>query len=184
MNALDADRQVYLLVHSRLRTRWLDPIMIWATKAGTKGAVWSGIAAGLLIEDHPHPRWVAVLMLAALILAEGSINLVLKPLIHRARPYETPGLARLLVSAPGPHSWPSAHAGSSAAAAVVLAVAYPLWAPAALILALLIAYSRIYVGVHYPLDVVAGIIIGALSAGAVLLVSGLITPLLPFPTGF
>ncbi|HZU14153.1 MAG TPA: phosphatase PAP2 family protein [Chloroflexota bacterium] len=180
----DADRHVYLLVHNRLRARWLDPIMIWATKAGTKGTVWTGIAAGLLINDRVHSRWVALLMLVALLVAQGTINLVLKPLFRRARPYETPGLARLLVAAPGPHSWPSAHAGSSFASAVVLAIAYPLWAPAALLLALLVAYSRIYVGVHYPLDVLAGIIIGSLAAGAVLLLSNLITPLLPFPTGF
>lgn len=170
MNAVyDVDRRLYLLLHSRLRAPWLDPIMIWSTKAGTKGMVWLGIAAGLLIDSSSHGRWFALLSVAALLLAEGMINLILKPLIHRQRPYAHHGLARLLVSAPGPHSWPSAHAGSSAAAATVLAVGFPHWAPVFIALALLVAYSRVYVGVHYPLDVLAGVIVGFAAAVLVLI---------------
>src|SRR5579884_1404215 len=154
MNPLsDADRSVYRLLHSRLRAAWLDPFMVFVTRSGTKGVVWLALAAGLLLGGHAHARWTAALSVAALLLAEGAINIVLKPAFRRERPYKHPGLARLLVKAPGPHSWPSAHAGSSAAAAGVLAVLYPLVSPAFILLALLIAYSRVYVGVHYPLDV-------------------------------
>lgn len=179
MNPLsEADREAYRVVHSRLRARWLDPGMILLTRAGTKGAIWFALALGLLIDGSAHARTAAVLMAAALLLAEGLINWVLKPIFRRDRPYQQPGLARLLVSAPGPHSWPSAHAGSSAAAAIVLSAAYPLWSPLFILVALLIAYSRVYVGVHYPLDVLAGIAVGIVSAAAVLLAATLVMPAL------
>src|SRR5947209_8254579 len=121
--------------------------MVWATRAGTKGIVWLGVVAGLLLGGSVHARWVAILCLAALLLSEGVINIVLKPAIRRERPFTNRALkrlGRLLVEAPGPNSWPSAHAGSSLAAAVVLAYAYPLWSPVFIALAVLIAYSRIY----------------------------------------
>lgn len=178
---LEADRRLYLLLHSRWRAAWLDPIMVWLTKAGTKGVLWLGLAAGLLIEASAHGREVAVLSVAALLAAEGAINLVLKPAIRRERPYHRPGLAALLVKAPGPHSWPSAHAGSSLAAAAVLAYAYPWWGIIFVAVALLIGYSRIYVGVHYPLDVLAGMIVGVLAAGAVLALGAVLGPALHLP---
>lgn len=177
MNPLsEADREVYRIVHSRLRAGWLDPGMVLFTRAGTKGAIWFALAVGFLITGSVHARWAAILSSAALLLAEGLINWLLKPMFRRERPYKHPGLSRLLVAAPGPHSWPSAHAGSSAAAAVVLSAFYPLWSPLFVGVALLIAYSRVYVGVHYPLDVLAGIVVGIIAAAAVLAVAALGIP--------
>lgn len=182
MQALyNADRGLYLLIHSRFRASWLDPFMIWLTKAGTKGVLWLGLAAGMVVDGSTRGRWVAILSIAALLAAEGLINLVLKPVIRRQRPYEHPGLAALLVGAPGPHSWPSAHSGSSIAAAVVLATAYPIWGIIFLLTALLISYSRVYVGVHYPFDVAAGIVVGIVAAAAVLAIAFAVFPGLPAP---
>jgi undecaprenyl-diphosphatase len=177
MNPLgEADREAYRVLHSRLRAGWLDPVMVQFTHFGTKGAVWFALAVGFLIGGSTHARAAAILASAALLLAEGLINWLLKPIIRRDRPYKHPGLSRLLVSAPGPHSWPSAHAGSSAAAALVLSVFYPLWSPLFLAVAFLIAYSRVYVGVHYPLDVLAGIAVGIVAALGVLGISALGIP--------
>lgn len=177
MQALtDADRRLYLLLHSRYRATWLDPLMVFLTKAGTKGVLWVGLAVGMLVDGSTQGRGVAVLSIVALLLAEGSINLVLKPLFRRERPFARPGSSALLVTAPGPHSWPSAHAGSAIAASLVLAAAYPLWGIVFVVTALLIAYSRIYVGVHYPFDVGAGLAVGSVSAFVVLLVANILFP--------
>jgi undecaprenyl-diphosphatase len=153
--------------------------MVFFTRAGTKGAIWFALAVGFLIAGSAHARWAAILSSAALLLAEGLINWLLKPIIRRDRPYKHPGLSRLLVAAPGPHSWPSAHAGSSAAAAAMLSFLYPLWSPLFVAVALLIAYSRVYVGVHYPLDVLAGVVVGILAALAVLVIAVLAVPGVP-----
>jgi undecaprenyl-diphosphatase len=168
----DADRRLFLLLHSRFRAGWLDAPMIWLTKAGTKGVIWLGLGSGMIVDGSIRGRWAAILSIGALLIAEGLINVVLKPLIRRERPFARRGSGGLLVTVPGPHSWPSAHAGSSAAAALVLAALYPLWGAAFLAIALLIAYSRIYVGVHYPFDVLAGLIVGALAAACVLIIAG------------
>jgi len=178
---LDADRSLFFLVHGRMRSDWIDPVMVWLTKAGTKGVLWLGIAAGLLIESTAHGRWIAILSSIALLTAEGIINLVLKPVIARERPYERLGPTSLLVGPPGHHSWPSAHAGSSMAAAVVLASGYRGWGLMFLCIALLIGYSRVYVGVHYPFDVLAGASIGALCAAGVLLLAAALGPILHAP---
>ncbi len=177
----NVDRTLYLLLHSRFRFAWLDPIMVWFTKAGTKGVLWFGLAAGMLVDGSERGRWVAVLSVAALLAAEGVINFVLKPAFRRRRPYEHPGLAALLVSAPGPNSWPSAHAGSSIAAAAVLAAAYPIWGIIFIVVALLISYSRVYVGVHYPFDIAAGLVVGVVAAGVILAVAAFALPALPAP---
>lgn len=175
-SVVDMDRHLFLLVHSRWRAGWIDPIMIWFTRAGTKGTLWLGLAAGLLLDSHGYARRAAQLSVAALLLAEGLINLVLKPVIARERSFHRNHGAVPLVTLPGPHSWPSAHAGSSVAAACVLGFTYPLWAPVLLGAALVIAYSRMYVGVHYPLDVLAGIFLGLGCSGVVVAVTLTLLP--------
>lgn len=168
---LGTDRRLYLFLHRRVRASWLDPVMVTATAAGTKGAVWLALAAIVFLTTFHRAHEAALWSVAALTLAEAVVNLVLKPLVRRERPFRRHRRVRVLVRLPGPHSWPSAHAASSAAAAVVLTGWFPLISVGALPLAALIAYSRVYVGVHYPMDVVAGSVIGALVGGLVLAVA-------------
>jgi undecaprenyl-diphosphatase len=177
--ALDADCRLYVYLHSRARAERLDPLMVAVTTAGTKGAVWFAVAALLLVLHPPEARRAAVLSLAALLVAEGIINFILKPLFRRERPYQRGIHRRLLVDEPGPNSLPSAHAGSSIAAGLILSALYFPWGLLFLALACLIAYSRVYVGVHYPLDILAG---GAVGAAAAVL-TALLAPLLSALTG-
>jgi undecaprenyl-diphosphatase len=171
----DWDRRAYLLVQGRLRASWAHRPMIVITQSGTKGAIWVAMALLLVAFGGRSGRHAAMVEIAALLVAEGTINLLLKPVIARERPYEARGpgqLDLLLVRAPGPHSWPSAHAGSSVAAGLSLAMLMPGLAAPVLILAALIAFSRVYVGVHFPLDVLAGVCVGVMSAVAALAVAG------------
>ena len=79
-------------------------------------------------------------------------NVLLKPLVGRARPFQSDGSVALLVSSPGDFSFPSGHTGASfAAAAVMFFGRSSLWGWA-LALAALIAFSRLYLYVHYPSD--------------------------------
>ncbi len=161
------DRRLYLVSHRKLRASWANGPMIFVTQCGTKGAVWVCIAVVLFAFGGSTGRAAATVSFCALLVAETVINLVLKPAISRDRPYARRGPGRvkfLLIRAPDPHSWPSGHAGSSWAAAVPLAIAYPAAAIVFLAMATAVAYSRVYVGVHYPLDVAAGALVGVASA--------------------
>ena len=170
-----ADRWLYLLLHRRLRIDWLDPVMVQASRIGTKSAVWLAICALLFLFGGRKGRRAALLTVGATLTSQGLANVILKPIFRRDRPFHKPIPApALLVDPPGQHSWPSGHAASSAAAMVTLAWCYPAFAPAFLVLAAGISYSRVYVGVHYPFDVGAGAALGLFVGGVWL---GLARPL-------
>ena len=100
-----------------------------------------------------------VLVLLADAAADGAAEL-LKSAVGERRPQ----LARPLIGIPHSESFPSGHAATSFACATVLSVLVPRGAPAFYVLAAAIAYSRLYVGVHWPLDVVGGAALGVVIA--------------------
>jgi undecaprenyl-diphosphatase len=115
-----------------------------------------------------YRRWnVLILTVAAVYLADAAAGL-LKALVDRPRPFVRYPEPKILVPRPHDASFPSGHAATSFAAATILSFAFPKAAPAFLVLAAAVAYSRVYVGVHYPLDVLGGAALGALVAIALL----------------
>jgi undecaprenyl-diphosphatase len=114
-----------------------------------------------------YRRWGLLgLTIIAVALADWSA-MGLKALVDRPRPplrYVEP---EPLVRTPHDGSFPSGHAATSFAAATILSFAFPRLAPFLFVLAALIAWSRVYVGVHYPLDIIGGAILGILVALAV-----------------
>ncbi|MFA5624853.1 MAG: phosphatase PAP2 family protein [Bradymonadales bacterium] len=142
----------------------LDHIMVYITKLGDLGAIWILLTVVLLIV--PKTRSVGLCMFLALLLDSLLLNLALKPLIARPRPFSVNETVSLLIAKPSDFSFPSGHSGASFAAAFAILFSKArkaLWIPA-LCLAVLIAFSRLYLYVHYPSDVLAGAIIGVLSA--------------------
>ncbi len=99
------------------------------------------------------------LVLLADVLAQATTS-ALKAAIDRDRPPARWGQPEPLVDTPHTHSFPSGHAASSFACATVLAAAFPRLRVPLFVLAALIAWSRVYIGVHFPLDVLAGALIG------------------------
>ena len=85
---------------------------------------------------------------------------VLKRTVARARPCDADGRSVALIDLPDPFSFPSGHAAAAFAVASVIALAHPLAAPAVLLLAVLVAASRVQLRVHRPVDVVAGALLG------------------------
>jgi undecaprenyl-diphosphatase len=90
----------------------------------------------------------------------------MKALFDRDRPPLRYAEPRPLVRVPHDASFPSGHAATSFAAATMLALAFPRLAPLLFVLAAAVAFSRVYVGVHYPLDIVGGAVLGMLVAFA------------------
>jgi undecaprenyl-diphosphatase len=154
--ALDHRVEHWVVAH---RAEPFDTIFVWLTRAGTYGIVWLVLAAvAAILWRRPS---VFVLVVVAWLVAEGATD-VLKAAIGRARPVDHPLVHRL-----HSHSFPSGHAATSFACAATLARFTTRGQAVALyVLAAAIAYSRVYVGVHWPLDVVAGAVLGLLIATA------------------
>jgi undecaprenyl-diphosphatase len=111
--------------------------------------------------------WRRPFVFVQVALADGIANLVawgLKAAIDRPRPSAVYAEPKPLVHAPHGGSFPSGHAASSFACATILALAVPRFAAAFYLLAAAIAWSRVYNGVHYPLDVLGGAVLGVLVA--------------------
>ena len=151
---------LYALQH--LHNAVLDRVMVGITSLGNAGWIWIALTAVFLI--LPKYRKCGVRMAIALILDLILCNLVLKPLAARPRPCWIDEQVKLLVAAPKDYSFPSGHSAASFAAAVSIFVMHKKEGAAALILACLIAFSRLYLFVHFPTDVLAGIAVGFICA--------------------
>ena len=153
-----------LLLIQELRNALLDPLIIGYTMLGDKGLLWIGLAIVMLF--HKSTRKAGVLALAAMLLGALCTNVVLKPLVERPRPWRDVAGLIPLVYEPDPYSFPSGHTCAAFAAGMVWVRTLPKsWmrglAGAA---ALCMGLSRLYVGVHYPTDVVGGALVGACCA--------------------
>lgn len=144
------------------------------SKLGNGGIIWL-VLSGLLCV-FPKYRKAGVTMLTALALDVLLCNVMLKPLVGRMRPFTVNTGMELLINAPKDFSFPSGHtAASFAAAFALLFVKNKLWIPS-MILASLIAFSRLYLYVHYPTDVLAGILLGLIVSVAANVICRLAEP--------
>jgi undecaprenyl-diphosphatase len=162
-NIIDMDGSILLWIQQHVRREWATPVVKLITHLGDAGAVW--LVLTLLCLVLAKTRKVGILMAASTILNFLVNNVCLKNLVARTRPYEViPGLQRI-IEAQSDFSFPSGHSGASFAVAVVMLMMFPkkVGIPA-MALAVLIALSRLYVGVHNPTDVLAGALVGTLAA--------------------
>ena len=145
-----------------LHTPVLDKFMTSVTKLGNAGIFW--IILTVLFLLIPKMRKTGVVMAAALIIDLLLCNVLLKNLVARTRPYDVNTGIQLLVAKLRDYSFPSGHTAASFASATALYFAgeKKLWKPA-LVLACLIAVSRLYLYVHYPTDVLGGVVIGIIA---------------------
>lgn len=168
---LSCDRSLFLLIN----VTWSNPILDIIFRRGTDAKFWiipGSIAAGLFIYQK-RKQALVVLGLALIIVAltDPLAARILKPLFGRTRPCHPDFFVvggHFLSGMKHSLSFPSAHAVNIAAQATLLSWFYPRWRWVYALFALFICYSRVYVGVHYPLDVVGGAVIGVLVALGVL----------------
>ncbi len=165
------DKALFLFLNRTLANPILDFMMPYVTE----GAYWRIPLAlawvALVIFGGRKGRTVAVLALFTLALSDQLSSAVIKPLVHRVRPCFLPdlaGLCRLLIEQPHSPSFPSSHAANNTALAVLFSVKYRRLTGVFVFLALLSSYSRIYVGVHFPSDLIGGALLGAACAAAIL----------------
>lgn len=176
---LQIEASILLWIQNYLRNDFTDPIVKFITHLGDHGILWIALLAVLLC--IPKTRKAALLGAVSLLLTFCITNLCLKPLIARVRPYEViEGLSRI-IEKQSDKSFPSGHTANS------MAVGVSLWISSrnyekfvdkdfffskkfgwlVLVLSILIGLSRLYVGVHYPTDVIGGACVAVFAANLV-----------------
>ena len=142
------------------------------SRSANHGVLWFAVAAAMAASRTPRARRAAARGLASLSLASLTINTLGKRSVRRPRPVLDPvPLVRQLKRQPITTSFPSGHSASAAAFATGVALESPAWGAAVAPVAWSVALSRVYTGVHFPSDVLAG---AALGVGAAYAVRGLV----------
>ena len=158
----EIDRALFALLNGTLTHPVLDTVMTFITTQENWYPVLLGLWIALLIWGGRRGRIAAAALVVAVAATDQMTCSVLKPLFHRVRPCNAlaPEEVRLLVDRSKAFSFPSAHAANSFAMATVVGWRFRKYAPYAFAVALAVAYSRVYVGVHYPFDSIAGALVG------------------------
>jgi undecaprenyl-diphosphatase len=153
---LGVDRQLdRWVVHHRSEP--FDTIFVWLSRAGSSGLIWVVISIVVAVAWR---RYALFGMTLLTVIIADSTNYLLKELFDRPRPTSRFTEPEPLLQPPSSDSFPSGHAATSFACATVIAAAAPQLRVPLYVLAALIAWSRVYIGVHYPLDVVGGALYG------------------------
>ena len=137
---------------------WLTPIMRFFTTIGEHGLVWIVIA--IILACIPKTRKCGLTMMIAMAITYLVGNLFLKNVIARPRPCAVDNSVVLKIPFPSEYSFPSGHSSNGFAGAVTIFCYYRKVGILSLMMAALIAFSRLYFFVHYPTDILAGMILG------------------------
>ena len=167
--ALDSVDMALLAWLRAFHAPWLDTLMSAASVIGIMAGIWHLVALLSLIPERT--RAAAWRVLLSLWLALAVVDLIAKPLFARVRPVRAADVAtqmawaadaesRGLIRASDSYSFPSGHATTAVAGALTVSALWPRYRVVWWSLGALIAYSRIYLGHHYPLDVLAGALLG------------------------
>lgn len=156
------DTRILLWLHDTFESPLMNSFMVFITRLSNGGMIWILLCLGLIC--FKKTRKVGLYLALALIVDSVLVNLVLKPIFMRVRPYQALGLS-ILIKAPSGTSFPSGHSSIAfTGATTILLLAKDRhmkeagWALE--ILAVLTAFSRMYLLVHYPSDVLVGALIG------------------------
>ena len=177
---MDPDSGILIFIQENIRSDLLTPFMTFITHTCDYGLIWIIISIFLLL--IPKSRRIGIIAGSSIALEALITNLIIKNYVARTRPYEVIDGLINLIEKQKDYSFPSGHSGASFAVAGVLIMVALLGLPAAeakgrlsrsktssgykifaalmLLYATIIAFSRLYVGVHYPTDVLGGVLLG------------------------
>jgi undecaprenyl-diphosphatase len=160
------DIYLFLLINQNLQNNIFDIAMPFITHRGY--LVFLAVLFPLIFKDWRKGILIFILCIMGYFIAD-NITDILKRYFARPRPCNELQNVRLLVACTGSFSFPSGHATTSFAIASIIGHLFRSGAVPAFLLAFLVAFSRIYVGVHYPSDVLGGAVVGGATGGVILL---------------
>lgn len=149
---------ILMWIQNNLRSDILDNIMKFVTTLGDAGIIW--ITLGIILLINSKTRKIGLTLLLALALTSFMGEAVIKNIVCRDRPFLNIEGIKLIIEAPTSYSFPSGHTASSFAAATVLGYYFRKYAVVFYSFAALMAFSRLYLFVHYPTDILGGILLG------------------------
>lgn len=162
------DNYILFNIKKYMKNKYLDRLMPIVTRMGNGGFIWITIA-GILMLDKPY-RAIGNVVILTLIISTIIGEGIVKHLVRRVRPCNYQNAINLLITKPMSYSFPSGHTVSSFAVAEMLSMYFSQYKLIFIGVALLIAFSRLYLYVHYPSDIISGIIIGILCSKLVLII--------------
>ena len=149
-------------IHNNLTSPFLDGVMTFITTLGNSGAIWIIITV-LMLFSKKYKK-TGIMMTIGLVLCMLIGNVFLKPYVARLRPFQIAEGINLIIKTPHDFSFPSGHTYSSILSGVIIFTRHRKEGIYALLLAILISFSRLYLYVHFPSDVIAGATLGVLTA--------------------
>ncbi len=160
---LELDSNILLWIQEYVRHDFMDWFWTAITKLGDGGIFWIAVSIFLIFFKETRPAGIAAL--CSIVLCFCITNLTLKPLVDRPRPYTMIPELELIIPRESDRSFPSGHTTASFAAALIFVRMIPKkYGVPAVILATLVALSRLYVGVHYPTDVLGGFLVAMIGS--------------------
>jgi len=169
-----ADAWLFQLLNHTLAHPALDDLMLFLTKPKFSGHIFWLTALFIVLRKGRDGFWIVLLLLLSVGIADYTASGIFKPLFQRVRPCFALEGVRLLVDQTHSWSFASSHAANSTALATLIWIFFwkgklidKLFTVTMIIYAAMVAFSRIYIGVHYPGDVLGGIVIGLASAALI-----------------
>ncbi len=152
------DQTILFFIQNNFHFPLIDKIMILFTTAGNWGLIWIIISILLLL--NKKTRNIGIVTLIALFLSAIFVEVLLKNIIQRPRPFIAFPSFHILVSKPNSFSFPSGHTASSFAVGYVLVNYFKKFSLLIWLVAILIAFSRLYLALHFPSDLIGGVVLG------------------------
>lgn len=176
---LEFDAYLFFLLNYKAQNVVLDLLMPILTNLDYWRIPIVLLAMSLLVFGRKRGRIAVLLLILGITLSDQVCNNVLKPLVGRIRPCNVLDNVNLLINCTKSFSFPSSHATNIFTGMIIFSFVYPKLRIGLLIVAALVAYSRVYVGVHYPFDVVVGTALGVACAITIITIYKILSGVFP-----